>query len=388
MVMTVSSAFNASEEAVAAASYPQLRLLTLGQGSGAPPALPWSRASPAAVGGAEWSHFSAVCWAAGRRLADALGGDVPLGLMVSAAGATCIEKWLPDAALAQCGQPSGQGLLFDWMIAPLSRQRLRGVFWYQGESNVGTPHAHSCGGWGGPAYACLLSALVAHWRDAFQQPALFFGIVQLAAYSPPLFSAPPGAPRPRAEAEALAELRAAQAAAAAAADGCALVPALDAGDAESPHRSVHPRAKAVLGARLAAAAAAAVYDLGPAAAAAAPRLASARVEARAGGFVAVARAAAGSGEAAAHAPLALRNSTCPGSVPPAACRGLELRDAGGEWHEADVSVEGGEAVAASDALLGAAPTGVRYGWADWPLASLYGLNGLPMLPFQTELQVL
>ena len=36
---------------------------------------------------------------------------------------------------------------------------------------------------GGAAYyACALPALIASWRQAFGQPSLFFGIMQLAAY--------------------------------------------------------------------------------------------------------------------------------------------------------------------------------------------------------------
>lgn len=86
----LSYAFNATEEVAAAANYPWIRLFTVGTppGADAPlqqlaegPRIPWGRASPANA-----AHFSATCWFTGKRLADALGDGVPLGLVESAWG--------------------------------------------------------------------------------------------------------------------------------------------------------------------------------------------------------------------------------------------------------------------------------------------------------------
>ncbi len=61
------------------------------------------------------------------------------------------------------------GSLFYGMVAPLRQQKLKGILWYQGESNIGASSM----------YACQLQALVADYRLSFGQPDLPFLIVQL-----------------------------------------------------------------------------------------------------------------------------------------------------------------------------------------------------------------
>jgi hypothetical protein len=69
---------------------------------------------------------------AGRALHAQLGGEVPLGLVVSAWGGTLLQQWAPsDAVLRECKQSPGQGARFEAMIAPLLRMRLAGVLFYQ-----------------------------------------------------------------------------------------------------------------------------------------------------------------------------------------------------------------------------------------------------------------
>ena len=67
--------------------------------------------------------------------------------LVSNWGGTPAEFWSSEEALATCGVPSspdfGEGIqnentqLWHAMIAPLTRLTIRGVIWYQGETNVG-----------------------------------------------------------------------------------------------------------------------------------------------------------------------------------------------------------------------------------------------------------
>ncbi len=62
--------------------------------------------------------------------------------------------------------------LYNAMIAPLQNYSIRGVLWYQGESNVSRRNE----------YVALLSAMIADWRRTFNQPGLPFHIVELADF--------------------------------------------------------------------------------------------------------------------------------------------------------------------------------------------------------------
>lgn len=62
--------------------------------------------------------------------------------------------------------------LYNAMIAPLKNFAVRGVIWYQGESNVDRRNE----------YASLLTAMIADWRRTFGNPELPFYIVELADF--------------------------------------------------------------------------------------------------------------------------------------------------------------------------------------------------------------
>jgi sialate O-acetylesterase len=390
MVMSVHSMLNGSAEIEGASNFPSIRLMSVGQGTGVPGGstppraealrqlgtvqLPWSRASAATVGGREWTHFSAVCWVAGRSLSALLGGGVPIGLVAAAWGGSCIERWSPDDALEACGQPGGSGTLFAALMAPLARMRLAGVWWYQGESNVGVAAWRGvCAAWGAEAYACLFPALVAAWRAAFGAPTLFFAFVQLSPYIAPLVD---GQDATR---SAIAELREVQAAAARALPRSAMVTALDCGDYASPHRAIHPRIKAPLGERLAAATAAVAYGMRDAPPHAHPEVAAAvLLPSGAGARLTFHADTLGAGG------LLLRPASCPEGVDARACAGWELQAPSGIWHAATAEVVESVAVAVtwSDVAMHADALAVRYAWANWPLASLFSVDGLPALPLR------
>jgi sialate O-acetylesterase len=59
--------------------------------------------------------------------------------------------------------------LFNAMVAPLVNYTMKGFLWYQGEANSGRP----------AEYAQLLPALIADWRNLWQQPNAPFLFVQL-----------------------------------------------------------------------------------------------------------------------------------------------------------------------------------------------------------------
>ena len=134
------------------------------------------------------ANFSASCWFMGADLSDALGGQVPIGLIDNSAGGTSIHYWASPDAVAKCNQvtPSsnvtadGVGVLFDSMVAPLVGVALSGVAWFQGESNNCGYHAPGapCGG---AYYACQLRAMIEDWRAKLAQPALPFAVIELCA---------------------------------------------------------------------------------------------------------------------------------------------------------------------------------------------------------------
>lgn len=75
---------------------------------------------------------------------------------------------LPGQTFVQW-QPVG---LYNGMIAPLLNYRIKGVIWYQGESNAGKPQE----------YQKLFSALIADWRQKWNQEDFPFLYVQLANF--------------------------------------------------------------------------------------------------------------------------------------------------------------------------------------------------------------
>ncbi|MEK7950990.1 sialate O-acetylesterase [Luteolibacter soli] len=140
--------------------------------------------------GAKWNHatpetlkkFSAVGAGFALHLRDDPKlKDVPIGIVDSSFGGTAIEAWTPEGTLPSipASEISGSmfnispGHLFNRMIAPLTAAPIKGVLWYQGESNGAHPGA----------YASLLANFATQWRKQWKQPELPFFIVQLPAFS-------------------------------------------------------------------------------------------------------------------------------------------------------------------------------------------------------------
>lgn len=69
-------------------------------------------------------------------------------------------------AISMQNEPTG---LFNTMVAPLIDYRIKGILWYQGETNTGRPKE----------YTELLPALINDWRNKFQEGLLPFLYVQL-----------------------------------------------------------------------------------------------------------------------------------------------------------------------------------------------------------------
>lgn len=341
MAMTVARAADGAQIAGGADAQP-LRLMKVvppGRGHAAVQR-PWQRADAAAT-----RSFSAVCLAFGKSLQRRLG--VPIGLIDASLGGTRIEAWIGPARLpaAVAGDESYRRLLpaedrgggdgYDKnrpsgmhaaMIAPLADVSVRGVLWYQGESNRPTAGQ----------YAERLAWLMSDWRAQWRSERLPFVVVQLPGVGPrdavfdPL--SPPAAIR-QAQAEAVARDVAA-----------VLVTTLDLGDVD-----LHPPSKLPLGERAARAAERAFYVRQEP-----PAAVTTLAATPAGGSLAVDLKPA-SGCVRAGGPLE-------GSV--------YLAGADREWHPATtVRLEGTRLVARSDRVR--APVALRYAWGDQPPAPLH-----------------
>ena len=170
-------------------------------------------------------HFSAIAYHMGRVLADSL--QVPIGIICNAVGGTTTESWIDRNTLEQklpniltdwyfgdYGQPWARGralkniaqavniekdgqsqpdlnrtrrqrhpyepcYMFEAGILPLDHYHLKGVAWYQGESNAHNIELHER----------LFRLLRDSWRQYFGSRSLSFHYVQLSGLNRPSWPA-------------------------------------------------------------------------------------------------------------------------------------------------------------------------------------------------------
>lgn len=188
---------NNSAQEIQNANHPQLRLFSVKRALSSFPQQDfqgsWAVCNPQTV-----SDFSAAAYFFGR----AINADehVPVGLVHSSWGGTPAESWVSmetlgsDAALMpvfaswahltnEGAYPSKQkspewepSTLYNAMVAPAVGLRIKGVIWYQGESNSGSDRA--------PLYHELFSKLIQDWRMHWGEGYFPFLFVQLATYKP------------------------------------------------------------------------------------------------------------------------------------------------------------------------------------------------------------
>jgi sialate O-acetylesterase len=378
------------EEETAAAEFPEIRLFQVPKTAAETPEwdVPggWVETTPETA-----RDFSAVGYFFGRRLHREQG--VPVGLVHSSWGGTAAEWWTrrevlegnpalkdivarwkkagedyearlreyealqrkrteagPDAGgAAGADAPDSieppvppeprtrPGALFNGMIAPLVPYRIRGVIWYQGESNVGRAKE----------YRELFPAMIRDWRAQWGQGAFPFLFVQLANFGER--KADPGP-------SAWADLRESQLRALSV-PNTAMAVIIDIGEGDD----IHPKNKHDVGIRLSLAALGTVYDRD--AVYSGPVYDSMEIE--------------------GHRIRLHFNHAESGLV----ARGGELRGfaVAGEDRKfvgADAEIDGETVVVTSDRVPN--PVAVRYAWADDPEVSLYNEAGLPASPFRTD----
>jgi sialate O-acetylesterase len=364
----------------ASALYPWIRVLQVGTnypGSSTPlpqlagpPSIAWSVAAPSSV-----SHFSATCWFTGRDIADSLGPSVPLGLIESAWGGTSIQVWLSEEGSAVCGDypsypggwPVNSTSLWNGMTLPFAGFHISAIVFYQGESNSLTSVAEST------YYECALPILISSLRTIFQSPNAHAGIVQLApwASSDASFNAE------------VASLREAQLVAGDALANISVITAVDGGDPFGPIGSIHPRAKQLVGKRLANAILTSVYGISLPFAG--PRI--------------ISGVSSGTNSAILQfsKPLTIispqpngqyaNSSVCPIGVPSSLCCAFQLQDGSGTWVNATATLSSDTSLLISPTSgTGTKVSAVSSGWCLWPITLVYSSDGLPMYPFNITLE--
>ncbi len=195
MAWTVAK-LNISAEELNQANYPQIRsfmvesMLSLEEMDDCGGA--WTLCSPQTV-----KDFSAVAYFTGRELHAQL--DVPIGLLTSSWGGTCIEGWTPlaeqaddpyvqkkmpemDAATKGKNDPrlhrNYPSNLYNGMIHPLQPFAVKGAIWYQGEANANSGMTSA------KHYRVQLARMVTGWRKAWGQDFPFYA-VQLPNFKSP-----------------------------------------------------------------------------------------------------------------------------------------------------------------------------------------------------------
>lgn len=235
-------------------------------------------------------------------------------------------------------------VLYNRMIHPLQQLPIKGVLWYQGESNADSMED-------AVAYGDLFPDMIQDWRRGWANDELPFLYVQLANFMPP----------PSEPAESIWAVMRESQSKALALPSTAQVVTIDVGEA----LDVHPRNKQAVGQRLALAARSVAY--GQEVVFSGPVLQSDEIK---GGRVLLAFDHIGSGLTAMY-PSGAR------------LRGFVIAGADRRFVWANATIEGIRVVVWSPEVP--EPVAVRYGWADNPEgANLYNREGLPASPFRTD----
>jgi sialate O-acetylesterase len=372
------------EKEIAAANYPQLRMFTVKPTMAYDPQSEvvgsWEVCTPANV-----PNWSAVGYLFGRDLNQAL--KQPVGMIISAFGASTAEAWVPRPALAsdpllkpmldkldareaffkqhpgatdagappepltinarlpRPGAPPAKlrdpaqnqhqpTVLFNAMIQPIIPYGIRGAIWYQGESVVGGPD-------GLLLYHRVMETLVTQWRSLWGEGNFPFYVVQLPGQQN--VSNNPLIREEQAKILSLPNT------------GMAVV--LDTSEAHN----VHPKNKEPLGVRLTDIALANVY--GRKIEYSGPVYQTAKIE---GNTIRI-KFSHAEGLTSKGGPL----------------RWFQVAGADQKFVDADAKIDGDSVVVSSPDVP--SPVAVRYAWDNFPdTANLYNSAGLQAAPFRTD----
>ncbi|MES2307589.1 MAG: sialate O-acetylesterase [Verrucomicrobiota bacterium] len=256
----------------------------------------------------------------------------------------------PIAPYGPSKRPTTPTVIFNAMIAPLTPYGLKGILWYQGETN----------GSSGLEYRELLPRLIQNWRGLWNQGELPFLIVQLpGCYKDETPVAKTGWPYLR-EAQFMA-LKLPK---------TGLAVTIDIGNPQD----VHPDNKEFVGKRLALIGRKVAYD--ESIVYTGPIYQDSVIE---GNQVKIRFREIGGGLTPGQAPWCAKGVE---PMPTEKLIGFYIAGEDKRWVEAEAKVEGGMVIVSSPQV--AKPVAVRYAWANSPRANLYNKEGLPAAPFRTD----
>ncbi|VGO13269.1 hypothetical protein PDESU_01825 [Pontiella desulfatans] len=327
----------------------------------------WKEADSEAI-----SHFSAVGTCFGLRLQQESG--VPIGLIESAVGGSQIQPWIPAEKLESMGfgsiqAPQDRGVdgrnqpcaYYNGMIHALRRLPIKGVIWYQGESNAGHPSI--------VCYDQLFKGLISSWREAFGLSEMRFYFVQLAPYGRTGWDQ---------SGESWAFIREAQESVLSMPHtGRAVI--TDLGE----YVDIHPADKRPVGERLADIA---LRDMSLIDSPGFPMVGNFRISE---GRVQVSFSNVGNGLKPERVAMNNKAKLAPGTDPEAfvveagEVAGFTICGADEKFVPAQARIVDADTVEVwSDAV--SEPIAVRYGWENFPLCNLANSDGLPASPFRTD----
>jgi sialate O-acetylesterase len=234
----------------------------------------------------------------------------------------------------------GVSTLRNGMITPLGPTQIRGIVWYQGETDSGQP----------AEYRRLLKALIEDWRGKFGVDTPFY-VVQLPGY---------GAPRTTPGTSAWAETRESQRLVIAATPNSGLAVTSDLGVPDN----IHPQMKQEVGRRLALFARAQIYGQAVESVSPTPVAITRR-----GKTVTVSFEHVGTGLVSREWGKAIGFSLC-------------SADNVCHWADGIVSKDAIKLDLPKQPKKSLPITKVRFCWADSPMCNLYSTEGLPAVPFE------
>ena len=191
MVINLKNVLN-SESEIKDSNYPQIHFFRVPQNTSLTPVndvkAVWESPNPH-----NSASYSAVAFFFARELYNQL--KVPIGIIHSAYGSSTQEAWLSEEYISEVAYARNllklarEGKLdskikmqkvatslYHAMFKPLVPFTVKGVCWYQGESNAQYPND----------YELLLNNFIKSWRSELENPQLPFIICQISGYQTPM----------------------------------------------------------------------------------------------------------------------------------------------------------------------------------------------------------